>query len=281
MGASLYDAAFATLGALYGTAARGPIAAVTLLGGFASTVCWPLSALFAVHVGWRGACFAYAAIQIVLALPVLLLALPATTATAELNANVNERLPVHLCRDEVATFVLLAAALTIGAAVLSVMGTHLIPLLRARGLEMSAAVAFGAILGPAQVGARVVELLIGNRYDAVWTLVAAALLVAIAALMMASDLPAVALAIALYGAGNGIGSVARGTVPMALFGATRYPVLMGRLGLPLLMAMALSPYLGGLAFVSGGAELTLALVAAIAAINVLLVAALRLITWRR
>jgi len=102
-----------------------------------------------------------------------------------------------------------------------------------------------ARLGPAQVGARVFELLIGNRYNPVWTIVASAVLVAIAALMMISGFPIIALAIALYGAGNGIGSVARGTVPLALFGADRYPVLMGRLGFPLLMAMAVAPYLGG------------------------------------
>ncbi len=66
MGASLYDAAFATLGALYGTAARGPIAAVTLYGGFASTVCWPFSAWLVGATGWRGACLAYAAIHVAL-----------------------------------------------------------------------------------------------------------------------------------------------------------------------------------------------------------------------
>ena len=77
---------------------------------------------------------------------------------------------------------------------------------------------------------------------------ASATLVAISALMLTLGFPIIALAIALYGAGNGIGSVARGTVPLALFGADRYPVLMGRLGFPLLMAMALPPYFGGVAF---------------------------------
>ena len=82
-------------------------------------------------------------------------------------------------------------------------------------LEMSVAVAFGAIVGPAQVGARIIELLIDNRYDPVWAIVASAILVAIAALMMLSGFSMVALAIALYGARNGIGSVARGTVALA------------------------------------------------------------------
>jgi hypothetical protein len=97
-------------------------------------------------------------------------------------------------------------------------------------------------------------------------------------MMLTFGFPIVAVAIALYGAGNGIGSVARGTVPLALFGAGRYPVLMGRLGLPLLMAMAISPYLGGLAFEKGGAELTLLLLTVLAVANVVLVTALHLVT---
>jgi hypothetical protein len=70
------------------------------------------------------------------------------------SATAQKRSPVHLRRDEYATFGLLAAVLTLGAAVLSIVGTQLLPLLTARGFETSAAVAFGAIVGPAQVGAR-------------------------------------------------------------------------------------------------------------------------------
>ena len=209
MAASLYDAAFSTLGRIYGSSSRTPITMVTLFGGFASTVCWPLSAFLAARYGWRGACFTYAAIQIIVALPIHLLALPAATMI-EGTATARKRSPVHLRRDEYATFGLLAAVLTLGAAVLSIVGTQLLPLLTARGIEMSAAVAFGAIVGPSQVGARMIELLVGNRYDPVWTIVASATLVATSALMLMFGFPIVALAIALYGAGNGIGSVARG-----------------------------------------------------------------------
>ena len=161
MSASLYDAAFSTLGRIYGSSSRTPITAVTLFGGFASTVCWPLSAFLAARYGWRGTCFVYAAIQIAVALPIHLLALPAATMT-EGSAAAQKRSPVHLRRDEYATFGLLAAVLTLGAAVLSIVGTQLLPLLTARGIGMSAAVAFGAIVGPAQVGARVIELLVAT-----------------------------------------------------------------------------------------------------------------------
>jgi predicted MFS family arabinose efflux permease len=278
MSASLYDAAFSTLGRTYGLRSRTAITAVTLFGGFASTVCWPLSAFLAARFGWRGACFTYAAIQIAVALPLHLFALPSATET---NIARTASPPVGLRRDEYMTFALLAAVLTLGASILSMVGTQLLPLLTARGFAMSAAVAFGAIVGPAQVGARVVELLIGSRYDPVWTIVASTVLVAIAALMLLSDFSIVALAIAFYGAGNGVGSVARGTVPLALFGAKRYPVLMGQLAFPLLLAMALSPYFGALAFQNGGADMTLALLTATALLNVVLAAVLRLTTWRR
>jgi hypothetical protein len=211
------------------------------------------------------------------ALPVHLVALPIATAN-EAEATVKTRSPVHLRRDEYLTFGLLTAVLTLGASVLSIVGTQLLPILTARGFEMSVAVALGAIVGPAQVGARVIELLIGNRYDPVWTIVASATLVATSALMLTLGFPFVALAIALYGAGNGIGSVARGTVPLALFGEARYPVLMGRLGFPLLVAMAVSPYLGGLALQKGGAEWTLLLLTVLAVANVILVGALRMVT---
>src|ERR1019366_9031405 len=69
MGTGLYDAVFAALGRMYGSAARGPITNLTLFGGFASTVCWPLSAFMIEHIGWREACFVYAGLHVLLALP--------------------------------------------------------------------------------------------------------------------------------------------------------------------------------------------------------------------
>jgi predicted MFS family arabinose efflux permease len=277
MSAGLYDAAFATLGNIYGSKSRSAITSVTLFGGFASTVCWPLSAFLAENFGWRGACLVYATIQIAIALPVHLLALPRARVGGPDGAG-KARPPVHLQPGEYVVFGLLSVVLTIGAAIMAIIGTHLLPILMARGLDVAAAVGLGAIVGPSQVGARVIEMLAGSRYHPVWTMVASAVLVAIAAAMLILGFPIVALAIALYGAGNGIGSVARGTVPLALFGPDRYPVLMGRLAFPLLMAMAISPFLGGLAFQKGGADWTLALLTTLGLVNVVLVLVLLVIT---
>jgi predicted MFS family arabinose efflux permease len=270
MSASLYDAAFSTLGTLYGGESRGAIVWVTLFGGFASTVCWPLSALMATQLGWRGTCIAYAAIQLAIAAPTHLIALPRTRQLGDKTGDVKQSRSVQLRSEESVMFLLLASVVTIGASILSMMGTHLLPILVARGVDASVAVGLGAIVGPSQVGARAIEMLMGSRYHPIWTMVTSTIVVATASVLFLLNFPIVALAIVLYGAGNGIGSVARGTLPIALFGPDRYPVLMGRIALPLLVAMAVSPFLAGLAFERGGADAVLVLLTAVAGINVLL-----------
>ena len=270
MGASLYDAAFSTLGNVYGSQSRKAITSVTLFGGFASTVCWPLSTFLVEHLGWRGACMSYAAIQIAIALPIHLILLPRASTKIAAAKSGRLRLEAH----EVRVFVILAAVITIGSAILSLMGTHLLPLLQARGLDLSFAVGIGMIVGPSQVGARLVEMFAGRRYHPIWTMVTSVALIAVSAVMLLAGFPLVVVAIALYGAGNGLGSIARGTVPLALFGPERYPALMGRLARPLMIAMAISPFIGGLAFQYGGASSTLALLTTLALINVLLIGVL-------
>jgi hypothetical protein len=136
-------------------------------------------------------------------------------------------------------------------------------------------VSLGTLVGPSQVGARVVEMLAGRHYHPVWTMIASTLLVAIGTLWLLSGASLIAIAIIFYGAGNGIGSVARGTLPLTLFGPERYAALIGRLAFPILMAMALSPYAGALAFRAGRATFTLAILFGLAATNVILVLVLR------
>jgi predicted MFS family arabinose efflux permease len=280
MSASLYDAAFATLGSIYGAQARGPISALTLIGGFASTVCWPLSAILAARLGWRGACIGYALAQLAIVLPLHLIVLPATRQKqSEIAAAASNK--ISLLPSERRLFLVVAAVLTVAAGILSMVGTHLLPILIARGFDQSVAVGLGSLVGPSQVGARFIETLAGTRYHPVWTMVASALLVVIGTVLLMADLSVVALAIVLYGAGNGIGSIARGTVPLALFGPERYPVLMGRLALPLLVAMAIAPFIGGLAFQRGGVGWTLSLLLIIALLNVVLVVLLTIMALRR
>lgn len=281
MGAGLTDAAFSTLGDIYGDNARTAITSLTLFAGFASTICWPLSAYLVEHVGWRGTYFIYAAIQMGVAFPILLLALPrpplARRPPDEEEGVVSD---LRLATGEVPVLLLLSVVLTLSAAILSIVGVHLLPLLQARGLELSAAVWLGALVGPSQVSARVVEMLAGRYYQPIWTMVASTVLVGIGTGLLYLDFPASAIAVVLYGAGNGIGSVARGTLPLSLFGPGRYPILMGRLGLLVLMSMALSPFFGAIAFRAGGADSALRLLAVAAAANVVLVGLLWILSRR-
>ena len=280
MGSGLTDAAFSTLGRIYGEGARSAITALTLFAGFASTICWPLSAYLVEHWGWRGACFAYAAIQTGVAFPVLLLALPNRSLVTPSTDHVSTSERVSLAPWELPLFSVLAAVVTLSVSILSMLGVHLLLVLQARGLELSVAVGLGAIVGPSQVGARVVEMLAGRNYHPIWTMVASTILVTAGISMLLSAFPAYAAAIAIYGAGNGIGSIARGTLPLALFGPSRYPALMGRLAQPILMSMALSPFVGAIAFQRGGPNLLLWLLILIGIINVLLVGLLWTLSGR-
>jgi hypothetical protein len=141
-------------------------------------------------------------------------------------------------------------------------------------VALAAAVSYGALIGPAQVGARVVEIANKGRHHPLWTLTVAMVLVALGLAILAAGIPAVAVALVLYGAGNGIYLIARGTVPLALFGAERYPVLVGRLARPGLIAQALAPSLGAVALTLGGPDAAYALLATLALANVGLASAL-------
>jgi MFS family permease len=286
MGAGLYDAAFATLGRLYGAGARGAITDLTLLGGFASTVCWPLSAFLVETVGWRGTCFAYASLQLAVALPVHLVLLPrlpqasraaSAAAAGPALASPARREPVPRSDRRLALLGLLGAGLTLGSAIQAVVSVHLLAVLQARGVELAAAVALGALVGPSQVGARVAEKLLGGRFHPAWTMLASTVLVAAGLASLGVGVPLVAACLVLYGAGVGINSIARGTLPLALFGGEGYAALMGRLATPMLLAGALAPWAGALLLERAGAGGTLGALAGAAALNAGMAVALLLL----
>lgn len=286
MGAGLYDAAFATLGRLYQARARTAIATLTLFGGFASTLCWPLSALLVSELGWRGTCLVYAAIHLGVLLPLYLFALPAEPKQVPaprpaLPERRRLRTPSPLPPGATAVFLLLAAAITLAAMISTVVSVHLLSLLQARDIALAAAVALGALVGPAQVGARAVEMLISRFHHPIWTKLASALFVAVGIGALWAGLPVVSAALVFYGAGIGIESIARGTLPLALFGGQRYAAIMGRIAMPSLIAQAAAPSLGALLMERLGADDALAVLFAMALANVALVVALQILLARR
>jgi len=274
MGCGLYDPAFSALGRLYGEGARSAITQVTLFGGFASTVCWPLSALLVDHVGWRGTCLAYAAIHLCVVLPLYLFGLPQEEQAPATPSVAGVRPPGHVRPDQRLAFVLLAAGFTLAAVIMTVISVHLLTLLQSRGLELAAAVGFGTLLGPAQVGARVMEMALGRKVHPVWSLLVSSVLVAVGIAMLIGAPGVIAVGIILYGSGSGIRSIARGTVPLAMFGRDGYAILMGRIAMPTLVAQAASPSIGAWLLGNFGTTLTLAILCGAAVLNILLVTAL-------
>jgi MFS family permease len=283
MGAGLYDPAFSTLGRLYGEHARSAITHLTLFGGFASTVCWPLSALFVEQLGWRGACLAYAAINFAVVLPLYLFGVPredrrappivqpAGPATTSTRRRTGDR----------PALVLLAAGFTVAAVIMTVLAVHILVLLQARGLTLATAVGLGALIGPSQVGARVMEAAFGRRHHPVWSLLVSAVLVALGLCMLLGPSSVIGAGLVLYGSGSGIRSIARGTVPLALFGREGYAILLGWLALPVLIAQAISPLLGSLLVGHLGTDWTIAALVGAAVVNILLVIPLVPIALRR
>jgi MFS family permease len=270
MGAGLYDPAFATLGRLYGHGGRSAITTLTLFGGFASTVCWPLSAFLDAHLGWRGACLVYAGFQLAVALPAYLFALPRESPRpASLPVSPQTHAPEsHGFRGS--TFLLLAATITLSSVISTTLSVHLLTVLQAKGLTLAAAVGFGALVGPSQVAARTVEMVIARYHHPIWTKVASTSLVATGLAALWFDAPIIPLALALYGAGIGLESIARGTLPLAIFGPELYPVIMGRIAMPSLIAQAAAPSIGAALIEAGGVDGAMAVFVASAAVNVIL-----------
>jgi MFS family permease len=248
MALGLYDAAFATLAGIYGRDARGPITGITLIAGFASTIGWPLSALFAAQFGWREACFIWAALHIVIGLPLNLLLVPRSAGTAppggQAAASWEPRREMFLL-----AYVFAAAWFVTGA-----MAAHLPALFERLGATTVQAVAAAALVGPAQVAARVAEFVIMRRIHPLVSARIAASLHPIGAIVMGIFGSPAAVAFALlHGAGNGLLTIARGTVPLALFGPVNYGARTGLLGAPARAAQAAAPLLFGLLLDSMGA----------------------------
>ncbi len=279
MGAGLYDPAFATLGRLYGEGGRSAITTLTLFGGFASTVCWPLSAFLDAHLGWRGTCLVYAAVQIVLALPIYLFVLP-----REAQRPLTKRAPPFAVTPAISApasprrglFVLLATTITLSSVISTVLSVHLLTILQGKGLALAVAVSLGALVGPSQVAARAIEMFMARFHHPIWTKLAATSLVTVGLAALWTGSPVITLALVLYGAGIGLESIARGTLPLAIFGPERYPVIMGRIAMPSLIAQAAAPSVGALLLQIGGLNGALAAFLAAAACNALLVVGLYL-----
>ncbi len=272
MALGLYDAAFATLGVLFGHESGRAITGVTLIAGFASSVFWPLGTALEARWGWRSMLLAYAALLLAVNLPAMLLAVPASGSVGGAQrrgtaAVGDDHRPVANPRR---ALVLLAVFFTLRWLVTSGIAVLILRLLTGRGLSAAEAVGVAALIGPGQALGRIVEWSFTRRVALFARARAAALLMPLAALLLLLPgvVPAGAFAL-LYGMSNGIMTINRGTLPMALFGRAGYAQRLGWLATPALLAQAAAPPLAAIllnATSPTGAILTAALLGLIAAL---------------
>ncbi len=246
MGGALYDPAFATLGRQYGLQARGMITLLTLFGGFASTVCWPLSAALVEWLGWRQACFVYAGLNLLIILPLRAFLKPPPPHPP--LPPPGEAPSAAQSRRLLRVLVALGVSMALTAILLTVVSVHLVRLLQARDVAVGAAVALGTLIGPSQVGSRLLQYALGRRLHPLWTLLLSALPMALGLSLLAGapllgglDEGWIAAALVFYGGGMGLSSIARGTVPLALVGARGYATVVGKLVAPGLVLQAVAP----------------------------------------
>jgi hypothetical protein len=274
MASTLYDPAFTTLARLFGTAARRQITFVTFAGGFASTVGWPATQLLLQEIGWRDTYLVFAAVLALLIAPLHAFALPRTrhVPPPPLAHGSPSAPPVALLRPEGWLFAVMVAGFAIYAFILSGVTSNLLALLQRGGLDAVAAVSVGAMFGPAQVMARLADFVLAGRTNPLWIARGAVALMAMAfalLVLVGISFPVAAAFAIAFGAANGVMTIARGALPLMLFGAAGYGRVMGRMARPALFVQASAPFVVALAVehLSDHAVLELATLGVLAALG--------------
>lgn len=245
---TLYDAAFPSLAQVAGPRSRRAISYLTLYGGLASTVFWPLSHALSANVGWRNAFLVYAALHLFICLPIHLTVLVNRPHQSEDDDAVEDRkltrTPPLVGGDRVQAMAAFAAVVALNGIVFSSVSAHVVPLFEGLGYGPAMAVTLAALIGPSQVASRIGDIMAGHLIKVMTLgLIAVGLLpVAIATFIGGSFSLWAALAFAiLYGMSNGLMTITRGVVPLALFGREGYGVVLGTIAAPQLVLNALAP----------------------------------------
>jgi predicted MFS family arabinose efflux permease len=278
MSANLYDSAFGSLGRIFGAGARRPITALTLAGGFASTVSWPATHFLLEALGWRGTYMVYAGLLACISAPLHAFLLPRSRAESAVPKAGEIQTPEKLLPSRGLPFILVASAFAAYAFVPSGLSAHLLAIFARSGIDGGTVVWIGALFGPAQVGARLIEFAFGRNLHPLWvvrfalgTLLCAFLMLAV----LGASMPVAAAFALMFGGANGLVTITRGAVPLALFGASGYGRLMGRLAGPFLLMQAAAPLVMAFVVDSVSDYAALALASAFAAVALVCFAVIR------
>lgn len=242
MAACLYDPAFASLYQIAPDSYRRSVTGLTLFGGFASTVFWPLSHALADAWGWRATLLIFAGLHLLICMPIHRLALPLVSGQVSTKAA---PAPAGSYSTD-PRFAWLAATFAAATFVFSALSAYMIPALGTRGFSVEQAVWIGALIGPMQVLARIVEWFFAGRISAIGVGFAACVLALLGMILLNLIPGAIGFGVLFamcYGASNGILTIARGTVPAELFGSQQQGALLGALARPSFIAKALAPAL--------------------------------------
>jgi len=227
-----------------GPRSRQAIALLTIIGGMASTVFWPLTGVLDAAVGWRETLLLYAAIHLFACVPIHWLILPRRPPTHPVASSTAPATSAVAPEDQHRVYLLLAISLSFGAFVFTGVQLQMIEMLRGVGHSPATALLLGSLIGPSQVGIRIFELLFGHRYSIMKSAVFGSLMlpIGLGLGLLAGQVFVVALfMVATYGMSNGLKAVQRATLPLALFGRAQFGAYMGRLALPQGIVAAVSP----------------------------------------
>ncbi|WP_333980270.1 MFS transporter [Burkholderia orbicola] len=274
MSATLYQPAFAVITQVFGSNYRRAITHLTLFGGFASTVFWPLTQTLLQHVGWREAWLLYAVANLLVCLPIHATLPKRRRVAREVAAARPEQSDASLIvvlREPV--FYLVTAAVTLNALVFAAMSLHMIPVLHAHGISGADAAWVGALIGPMQVLGRVLETTFGKRASTRHVGMAAMSLLPLSLVVLFASgdwLPVYVVFAALYGISNGVMTIVRGALPAELYGRAAYGAIGGAIATPVQIAIAAGPFVASLLYAAGngypGTLLALASIGAVGAV---------------
>jgi len=247
----LYDAAFAALVQVAPSRGRQAISYLTLFGAFASSVFWVVGHFLNEAVGWRQTLVLFAAINLVVCLPLhwFGLARRETASRADVPAARSAEASVDqplTGRARSVAIVLFTAIMSLNGFVFGVVSVQLVPLLEAAGLAAATAVWVASMKGVAQFGGRVVEIAFGRNLRAITVgRIAIGVLPPSLVLLMigGGSLPLIVAFTLLMGASQGVITIVRGAVPLALFGVAGYGRVLGLIATPILVVNAASPAL--------------------------------------
>jgi hypothetical protein len=224
---------------------------VTLIAGFASTFIWPLTSALLTLFDWRGVCLIDAALIAFVSAPMLVISLrgntvpaPSPTILEKVEAGSIPKGQLLAEKHFSGAMVLFAIVLTSLGFVANALSVHVITLFQSLGINAATAILAGSLIGPAQVGARILELAFGRRLSAMGLGMVPVILMplafAIPLLLTATSSVAILFGL-VYGAANGLATIARGVVPYALFGPNGYGRRLGLITAPTLLVKATSP----------------------------------------